>query len=159
MVLVGTEAQRDKGTEAFLGEGDYALPDELQETSLNRAGSAKMIRTFRDLIVWQRAMELVDHANELSANFPSEERFALTSQFHRSAGSIPANIAEGYGRGSRGDYLRFLKIARGSLYETETHVEIARRRRWLNPSLSPIAFDLIREVDRLLSALIRRLEP
>ena len=83
------------------------------------------IRTFRDLIVWQKAMEVVKEIYKLSANLPGEEKYVLTPQLRRAAISIPSNIAEGYGRNSTKDYKRFLQISMGSVYELQTQVEIA----------------------------------
>lgn len=71
------------------------------------------IRSFRDLVAWQRAMELCERVYTLSSKFPSDERFGLTAQFRRAAVSVPSNIAEGYGRRRRQEYLRFLGIALG----------------------------------------------
>ena len=85
------------------------------------------IRSFRDLIVWQKGMDLVVLAYGLSSAFPTDERFGLTSQMRRSASSVPANIAEGYGRESPGAYAQHLRIAQGSLKEFETHLELSRR--------------------------------
>ena len=75
------------------------------------------LRSYRELEVWQRAMDLVEAVYHLTEYFPGEEKFGLTSQIRRAAVSIPANIAEGYGRSHRGDYLRHLSIAKGSLSE------------------------------------------
>ena len=80
---------------------------------------------FTDLIVWQKAMELVRAVYALSKAFPADERYALTDQIRRAAVSIPSNIAEGYGRSSNADYGHFLAIARGSLYEVMTQVQVA----------------------------------
>jgi four helix bundle protein len=82
------------------------------------------MNSFRDLIVWQKAMGLVKIIYDVTNNFSSSERYGLTDQIRRSAVSIPSNIAEGYGRGSTNDYIRFLTIARGSLFELETQAEI-----------------------------------
>lgn len=81
---------------------------------------------YRKLIVWQKAMELVRVVYRISKDFPSDERYALTDQLRRSAVSIPSNIAGGCGRTSRKDYAHFLAIARGSLYETMTQLELAQ---------------------------------
>ena len=81
---------------------------------------------YRKLIVWQKAMELVRLVYRLSKGFPTDERYALTDQLRRAAVSIPSNIAEGCGRTSRKDYAHFLSIARGSLYETMTQLQIAQ---------------------------------
>lgn len=81
---------------------------------------------YKKLIVWQKAMELVRLVYRLSKVFPADERYALTDQLRRAAVSIPSNIAEGCGRTSRKDYAHFLSIARGSLYETMTQLQIAQ---------------------------------
>lgn len=82
----------------------------------------KSIRSYRDLRVWTEAMELAADAYRVTRSFPREEVFGLTSQIRRAAASIPANIAEGYGRESSGNYVNFLKNAQGSLKELETHL-------------------------------------
>lgn len=80
---------------------------------------------FKELIVWQKAMELVREVYRLSKQFPADERFALTDQLRRAVVSIPSNIAEGNGRAGNKDYAHFLSIARGSLFETMTQLQIA----------------------------------
>jgi len=82
---------------------------------------------YTDLIVWQKSMELVEVVYRLARTFPADERFRLCDQLSRAVVSIPSNIAEGNGRESNVDYSYFLKIARGSLYETMTQLEIAKR--------------------------------
>lgn len=84
-------------------------------------------RSYRDLVVWQKSIELVVAAYKLTATFPEHERFGLTSQLHRAAVSVPANIAEGHARMHRNEYVHHLSIARGSLAELETHITIAVR--------------------------------
>src|SRR5688572_4205297 len=83
------------------------------------------IESYRDLRIWQGGIELVKSCYCLTKSFPKDELFGLTSQIRRSATSIPANIAEGYGRDSTGEYIQFLRIAQGSLKELETHLIIA----------------------------------
>jgi four helix bundle protein len=85
------------------------------------------IKSYRDLRVWQEAMSLAEACYFVTKTFPREEVFGMTSQIRRSAASIPANIAEGYGRESTGAYLQFLKTAQGSLKELETHLLLAVR--------------------------------
>jgi four helix bundle protein len=85
------------------------------------------IDSYRDLFVWQQAIELTAAAYEVTRAWPREELYGLTSQVRRAATSIPANIAEGYGRGTRGAYLQFLRVAQGSLKELETHLLVAQR--------------------------------
>jgi four helix bundle protein len=85
------------------------------------------LKSYRDLRVWQLALDFVVEIYAITDKLPKSEKYGLISQLQRSASSIPANIAEVYGRMHRGDYLRFLSIARGSLVETETHLIIAVR--------------------------------
>lgn len=85
------------------------------------------VKSYQDLIVWQKSMDLVVLCCRIAQGFPREEIFGFTSQLKRSVISIPANIAEGHGRLTRGEYINFLGIAQGSLLETETHLLIAKR--------------------------------
>ncbi len=87
------------------------------------------IEGYKDLIAWQKAMDLVEAIYRLTKPFPSEEKFGLTSLLRRAAVSIPSNFAEGYSRRTRSDYVRFLEIARGSANEIETQLLIAVRLR------------------------------
>jgi len=90
------------------------------------------IRTFRDLLVWQKSMSLVTRIYQITKGFPREELYALTNQMQRCAVSVPSNIAEGHGRKSTKEYLRFLEIATGSLYELQTQLEISRNLDYLS---------------------------
>ena len=110
---------------------------------------------FKDLLVWQKAMELVKAVYALSKAFPAEERYALTDQLRRAAVSIPSNIAEGSGRASNADYGHFLSIARGSLYEAMTQLQIAVDLGYL-PGLSPELEALISEIGRMLGAMLKK---
>ena len=103
---------------------------------------------FTDLVVWQRAMELVKQVYVLSKKFPADERYALTDQLRRAVVSIPSNIAEGSGRSSNADYAHFLSIARGSLYETMTQLRIAVDLGYI-PELSEDINSKIDEVGRM----------
>lgn len=85
------------------------------------------IRSYRDLRVWQLGMDVAAACYDLTKQFPREEMFGMTSQIRRSAASVPANIAEGYGRQGKGEYIQYLRIAQGSLKETETHLLLAAR--------------------------------
>jgi len=85
------------------------------------------IKSYQDLEVWQRGMDLAEMAYKLTANFPKEEMFGMTSQIRRAATSIPANIAEGWGRNSTAEFQHYLRIAQGSLRELETHLLLAVR--------------------------------
>src|SRR5947209_5999745 len=98
----------------------------MQEAGRGRqARDATMSSTFRDLIVWQKSKALARRIYSLTKNFPKEEVFGLTSQIRRAAVSIPANIAEGKGRGTQKDFCHFLVQARGSLFEVEALAELA----------------------------------
>lgn len=114
-------------------------------------------RTYRQLEVWQRAMELAEQIYELTSGFPSSERFGLISQLQRASVSIPANIAEGYGRSHRGDYLRHLSIARGSLMELETHLTLSVRLKLIARSKVLPAWKLAQQVGQMLTKLIASL--
>lgn len=110
---------------------------------------------FTEVIAWQKAYEAVLAVYAATRAFPPEERFALTNQIRRAAVSIPSNIAEGWGRGSTTDYVRFLDQARGSLYELNTQL-------WLACDIGYLAgadaiFDLLDETSRVLVGLIRSL--
>ena len=115
------------------------------------------MRDFRELVVWQRAHALVLSIYKASKEFPKDELFGLTSQLRRSISSIPANIAEGNGKATRKDYLRFLIIARGSLNEARYHVILAADLEYLPPSAHTQFASQFDDVGRLLSGLIRSL--
>jgi four helix bundle protein len=85
-----------------------------------------MVRSFRDLVVWKKSIETAVSVYRLTQKFPKEETYGLTSQMRRAAISIPSNIAEGHGRLTTGEYRQFLGVARGSNFELQTQIEIAR---------------------------------
>ena len=113
------------------------------------------IRTYRDLAAWQKAMTLAQGTYRATETFPESERFGLVSQMRRSATSVAANVAEGFGRGRKAEFRRFLEVARGSLFELQTHAELARRLGWLKGTALTEVRDLSHEVDAILSGLIR----
>ncbi|MEA2040077.1 MAG: four helix bundle protein [Thermodesulfobacteriota bacterium] len=115
------------------------------------------IKTYRDLIVWQRSMVLVNEIYKISKKFPNDEIYGLISQIRRCAVSIPSNMAEGYGRNSTNDYIHFLRIATGSLYELQTQMEISLNLNYIDRSEFDELYKLSREIERMLSSLIRRL--
>ena len=92
------------------------------------------MRNYKNLGVWQNADELTVQIYRMTQNFPAKEMYGITSQIRRSAYSVPANIAEGCGRESNADYLRFLSMARGSLAETEYFLHLAKRLDYLDES-------------------------
>lgn len=114
--------------------------------------------TFRDLKMWQKSMDLVTVIYEVSNRFPKDETFGLTSQLRKSAISVPSNIAEGYGRKGKKDYLRFLNIAMGSLFELQTQIEISKNLGYIKEPTFEKIWDDSREVERMLSSYTRKVE-
>ncbi len=115
------------------------------------------IKSYRDLIVWQKAMVLVKQVYESSKTFPKEEQFGLTQQLRRSIVSVPSNIAEGSGRGTTKDYIRFLQIARGSLFEAQTQIELSHDLLFLPDTKTKDILSSCNEIERMLNALITKL--
>ena len=113
-----------------------------------------MTQSYRDLIVWHKAMDLVTEIYRVTQNFPKGEIFGLISQLRKAAVSIPSNIAEGQGRLSKGEFRVFLGNARGSLSEVETQVLIANNLDYLNQNETTQLLDLASEVGRILNGLI-----
>ena len=111
------------------------------------------IKGFRDLIVWQKAMNFVVEVYRVTGPFPSDERFGLTSQLRRCAVSIPSNIAEGHGRKGTREFLSFLSIAYGSLNEAQTQVLIAERLGFVTAEASARLMEMAAEIARLLNGL------
>ncbi|ADW69949.1 four helix bundle protein [Granulicella tundricola] len=116
-----------------------------------------MAGSYKDLIVWQRAIQMTLAVYKLSAAFPKDETYGLTSQIRRASVSVASNIAEGYGRGSRGEYRQFLGIARGSNCEVQTQLFIARELGYGTPGLQKDADDLSDQVGKMLHALLDKL--
>jgi len=112
--------------------------------------------TYRELIVWQKSMLLVLSIYNETKSFPKEEVYALTSQIRRSAVSLPSNIAEGYGRNHSGDYVRFLQIASGSLYEFQTQLEISFQLGYISKEKFDEINSLSVEIEKMLSSLISK---
>jgi four helix bundle protein len=113
-----------------------------------------MVQSFRDLIVWQRAIQLSVVIYRLTKEFPREEVYGLTSQIRRAAVSIPSNIAEGHGRLTTGEYRQFLGVARGSNFELQTQLEIARALGFGDSKQLDEAEGLSFEVGKMISAII-----
>ena len=110
--------------------------------------------SFRDLRVWQAAMSLAVHIYDLTRDWPTDERFGLTSQIRRSVSSVAANIAEGHGRQMPRAFVQFLRIAQGSLRETETHLELAQRVGIADENVAASIQTEIDDVSRMLKGLI-----
>ena len=115
------------------------------------------IRSYRDLIVWRKGMDLVVETYRLGRALPNEERYVLKDQMLRASVSIPSNVAEGHGRMSKGEFLRSRGISRGSLHELETLFEVCQRVGYLDGSALSKAKLLADEEGRLLWRLMEKL--
>jgi four helix bundle protein len=113
---------------------------------------------FRKLLVWQKAMLLTTKIYDNTKIFPKEEIFGLTSQLRRCAVSIPSNIAEGFGRDSKNEFLRFLNISVGSLFELQTQLEIAKNIDHLKEEEFYNLYEDSREVERMLIAFMKKIK-
>ena len=118
-----------------------------------------MINSYKDLKVWNKAMDLTTMVYDALKAFPPKEEYGLSSQMRRSSVSIPSNIAEGYGRNSTFDYCRFLQIALGSAYELETQVELARRLDYIDGDTAKKLASQLTEVGRMLNSMINKIKP
>jgi len=116
------------------------------------------IASYKDLEVWQFGMELTKDCYFLTRKFPREEMFGVTSQIRRSAASVPANVAEGHGRESTGDFIQFLRISQGSLKELETHLLLAAKVNICAASAIEPHLQQADRIGRMLRSLIRRLQ-
>jgi four helix bundle protein len=113
---------------------------------------------FRKILVWQKSISLVTKIYKTTSTFPKEEMFGLTSQIRRSSVSVPSNIAEGSGRESSKDFLRFLYISLGSIFEMQTQLEIAKNIIYINEEEFNLLYEDSREIERMLASLIRKLK-
>ncbi|MCP2027705.1 four helix bundle protein [Flavobacterium sp. HSC-32F16] len=113
---------------------------------------------FRKILVWQKSISLVTKIYKATSTFPKEEMFGLTSQIRRSSVSIPSNIAEGSGRESTKDFLRFLYISLGSIFEMQTQLEIAKNIIYINEEEFNLLYEDSREIERMLASLIRKIK-
>ena len=111
------------------------------------------IRNYRDLVAWQRAMDLAEHVYGVTKSFPVEERYVLTAQMRKSAVSVPSNIAEGQGLRSDGAFGRHLSIARGSLWELETQLLLSARLGYIDRAESERLAELASEVGKSVAGL------
>lgn len=112
---------------------------------------------YSDLLVWQKAMDLVTDIYQVTSTFPNEERFGLSSQMRRAAVSIPSNIAEGHGRKATGAYLNHISIAYGSLMELETQIQIALRLDFIDAEKISVLLERINEIGKMLNGLKKSL--
>jgi len=116
------------------------------------------VSDYRQLIVWQKAMGLVEAVYKMTTHFPKDEIYGLTAQIRRAAVSIPSNIAEGQGRRTTREFLNFLSVAHGSLKEVETQVMIARRLQFIRQEGESELLELTAEIGRLMSGLANSLK-
>lgn len=116
-----------------------------------------MIKSYRDLTIWQYGMQLVVDVYLQTAHYPSEEKFGLQSQIRRAAVSVPANIAEGHARGTRREYHRFSNISMGSLAELETHILLSDSLGYLSKEQSTELLTKCDELGRMLRGLLKKL--
>ena len=108
---------------------------------------------YRDLKVRQKAIELTSEVYKLVKSLPNEERYALSGQIRRAVVSVPSNIAEGRGRGTNKEFVRYLMMSRGSLWEVSTHLEICEKLQYLNHEEMTNARQLITEISKMINAL------
>lgn len=116
-----------------------------------------MAKSHKDLLVWQRSIQMTLAVYRLSKTFPKDETYGLTSQIRRASVSVSSNIAEGYGRGSRGEYKLFLGMARGSNCEVQTQLTIARELGYGDTELQDDAENLVEQVSKMLHAILEKL--
>ncbi len=117
----------------------------------------KTIQSHRDLLVWQKSMDLVVAIYRITQKLPANEQFGLISQLRRAAVSVPSNIAEGYGRHSSGSYKQFLSMSRGSLLEVETQIDLCLRLGYLTAMDTDIVLNTITEISKMLTSLISKI--
>ena len=115
-------------------------------------------QSFKDLIVWQRSMELAEKCYSLTKVFPREEQYGMTAQIRRAATSVAANIAEGHGRESTGSFVQFLRVAQGSIKELETHLLLAKKVGLASSDVVRLPLAECEEIGKMLRALIRTLQ-
>lgn len=118
-----------------------------------------MIHSYKELIVWQRAMELVTEVYAVTERFPKDEKYGLISQMRRAAVSVPSNIAEGRHRGTKKEFVNFLRIALGSVGELETQLEISKRLPSIELPNCEHMESLLLETEKMLRSMITKLNP
>jgi len=124
---------------------------------MDDAGNSNKVRSHRDLIVWGLAMDLTVEVYKLAKVLPKDELYRLTAQVTRAVVSVPANIAEGNGRGSRREDAHFCSVAKGSLMETETLVMLMERLSYVSSQQTRVVHELIQRVSKMITSLRARL--
>lgn len=117
------------------------------------------VKSYKDLLIWQKGIDIVINLYQLVEGFPKQETYALSSQLKRASVSIPSNIAEGYGRNSTQSYIHFVSISRGSLFELETQLIIAQKLKFVkNESLLSELMNQITEESKMINSFLNKLE-
>ena len=114
------------------------------------------VKSYRELVVWQKAMDFAEHVYRVQRGFPAEERYGLCDQLRRAVVSVPSNIAEGRGRNSARDYAHFLTLARGSLNEVMTQLELATRLGYMKPGSG--LYEESVEIGKMLNVLMKKVK-
>lgn len=122
---------------------------ELTFNKINLIKINTIMHNLKELVIWNKSMELATSVYNLTANYPDDERYGLTSQIRRSAVSVPSNIAEGAGRESNKDFARFLSIANGSSYELQTQLLLSQQLELADESAVTPLLDLINEIQKM----------
>jgi len=130
----------------------------LERVTIAGMDPSKPVKSYRDLLVWQRSIELSVAVYRLTSGFPREEVYGLTGQLRRAAVSVASNIAEGYGRGSKGEYKNFLGIARGSVLEIQTQLVIAEKLGFAVGEQAGTAALLAEETGKMLWSMLRGMQ-
>lgn len=121
-------------------------------------GMREDIKSYKDLIVWQKSVDLAMEVYKISASFPDHEKFGISNQLRRASVSISSNIAEGWGRNSTKNYVQFLRISRGSLLEIESILHITQKLDYRSNKEHDSIMSLIEEISKMLNKLISALE-
>ncbi len=116
------------------------------------------IKSYRELLIWQKSIQVVTNIYKLTRDFPKEELFGITSKMRRCAISIPSNIAEGFGRNSQGDFKRFLNISLGSIYELQTQIEISQNLEYLNTENYKYLMESCVELEKMMNSLVSKIK-
>jgi four helix bundle protein len=129
------------------------------ETVLSKVTvNSSEIRSYRDLRVWQKGMDIAEQCYLLTRNYPKQEMYGMSSQIQRAAVSVPANIAEDYGRNSKGEYVQFLRVAQGSLKELETHLILSVRVKLATSDIANPILEECESLGRMIRSLIRSIQ-
>lgn len=154
-----SEPDGPKVLDGTVKDEEHGKPATDNRPRANLMTTATKVQSHRDLIVWQRAVEMTVALYRLTTEFPREEIYGLASQLRRAGVSVASNIAEGYGRASRGEYRQFLGIARGSNLELQTQLVIARALNVGEGRKIDAIEGLSSEVGKMLTVMMRRLSP